>query len=368
LSQYQLLPVLAPEDYARLRADISERGVLVPIEIDEDGNVLDGHNRKAIADELGVHCPTVVRKGMAEHEKRLHVVSLNLARRHLTDAQKVLLGRQIEPDAAEAARLRMLAGKAVNPPVDTCPQGSEKTRDDVATRVGMGSGRTYERGKKLIETAERLAPDVVERMASGELTLREAAKEVRQATKAIRVAEISSAPVAELPTDETFPVLLADPPWRYDYAEDKGRQIENHYPTMTLDDIAAIDVPAADDAVLFCWATSPKLQEAFDVIDGWGFTYRTCMVWVKDKIGMGYYARQQHELLLIATRGHLPVPDPSDRPSSVFHGRRTEHSSKPSIAHEMIETMYPTYRRCELFARTPREGWTVWGNQAGDAA
>jgi N6-adenosine-specific RNA methylase IME4 len=132
--------------------------------------------------------------------------------------------------------------------------------------------------------------------------------------------------------------------------------------------MADVHVPADDNAVLFCWATSPKLQDCFELLEAWGFTYRTCMVWVKDRIGMGYYARQQHELLLIATRGSLPVPDPADRPSSVFHGRREEHSVKPAIAHELIETMYPHYRRCELFARAPREGWAAWGNQAGDAA
>ncbi len=62
---------------------------------------------------------------------------------------------------------------------------------------------------------------------------------------------------------------------------------------------------AADDSVLFMWATSPKLREAMQVVEAWGFDYKTCMVWVKDKIGMGYYARQQHELLLIAKRGDI---------------------------------------------------------------
>ena len=104
--QYQLLPALAADDFERLKSDIAERGVLVPIEVDESGNVLDGHHRKRIADELGIDCPTVTRIGMAEHEKRLHAVALNLARRHLTDAQKVALGMTIEPDVAEEARRR----------------------------------------------------------------------------------------------------------------------------------------------------------------------------------------------------------------------------------------------------------------------
>ena len=135
---------------------------------------------------------------------------------------------------------------------------------------------------------------------------------------------------------------------------------------MTLDEICALPVSgvAASDAVLFLWATSPKLPEAFRVLEAWGFTYKTCMVWVKDKIGMGYYARQKHELLLIATRGNIPTPAPSDRPPSVIEATRLEHSAKPIEFYEAIERMYPTLERLELFSRSPRHGWAVWGNQA----
>src|SRR5690606_19179833 len=101
------------------------------------------------------------------------------------------------------------------------------------------------------------------------------------------------------------------------------------------------------------------------VIDAWGFDYRTCMVWVKDRIGMGYYARQRHELLLIAKRGNFPVPDPEDRPDSVIDAPLGQHSAKPDVVYELIERMYPTVeRKVELFARRPRDGWAAWGNQA----
>jgi hypothetical protein len=115
--------------------------------------------------------------------------------------------------------------------------------------------------------------------------------------------------------DRRYSVLYVDPPWRYDFASDETRQIENQYGTMPLEDIKDVEVPAADDAVLFFWATSPKLLDGLAVIKAWDFDYRTCMVWVKDKIGMGYYARQQHELLLIAKRGELPAPLPANRSS-----------------------------------------------------
>lgn len=213
---------------------------------------------------------------------------------------------------------------------------------------------------------------VTEKVKAGEMTVMEAAKEIRQVKTEQRreerlekIVEISQGNV-ELKTDARYPVLYADPPWRYEHAESESRAIENQYPTMLLDDICALPVSdlATPDAILFLWATSPKLAESMRVIEAWGFTYRTCAVWDKQKIGMGYYFRQQHELLLVATRGSIPAPPPDARPSSVFSESRGEHSAKPAQFAEWIEAMYPTLPRMELFCRSPREGWATWGNQS----
>jgi N6-adenosine-specific RNA methylase IME4 len=163
-----------------------------------------------------------------------------------------------------------------------------------------------------------------------------------------------------------FRLLYVDPPWEYEHIVTESRAIANQYPTLTLDAICALTPPAAPDAVLFLWATSPKLAEAFQVLQAWDFSYRTCAVWDKEIVGMGYYFRQQHELLLVAARGAAPVPEPSDRPASVFRVRRGRHSAKPQQVYELLEAMYPTltaHDRVELFARQPRAGWTVWGNE-----
>src|SRR5574338_294068 len=117
-----------------------------------------------------------------------------------------------------------------------------------------------------------------------------------------------------------FDVILADPPWSYSFSRSKSRKIERQYPTMTTADIANLDVASLckPDAVLFLWATMPKLRDAFTVIDGWGFEYKTGAAWDKVLLGMGYYVRGRHELLLIATRGEPGVPAPEDRPDSLF--------------------------------------------------
>jgi N6-adenosine-specific RNA methylase IME4 len=157
-----------------------------------------------------------------------------------------------------------------------------------------------------------------------------------------------------------FAVILADPPWQY---EDPGigtpsRRIENHYPTMPLEEICALPVGeiAHDDAVLFLWVTVPKLNQCWQVIEAWGFEYRTGMVWAKDKIGTGFWVRNQHEHLLICKRGAMPHPPENARPSSLVEAPRREHSAKPGIVHEIIDAMYPGLRKIELFSRRSREG------------
>ena len=162
-----------------------------------------------------------------------------------------------------------------------------------------------------------------------------------------------------------YNVIYADPPWRYDFVESPNRAIENHYPTMALEDIAALDVPAADDAMLFLWTTAPKLHEAFTVMAAWGFEYRTSMVWVKTQLGMGKWLRNRHEHLLIARKGKgLPCPRAGTQPDSVLTAPRTQHSAKPDAFRRLIEEMTPNASRIELFARGAVPGWDVWGNEA----
>ena len=214
---------------------------------------------------------------------------------------------------------------------------------------------------------------VIETAPDGKITAKivlEAAKEIQQERREERRTERVESIIIETaePIEGIgkFPILYADPPWRYDFSRSSSREIENQYPTMELDDICNLEVAKItnDDCVLFLWATNPKLQEALRVIEAWGFEYKTNMVWVKDKIGMGYYARQQHELLLIAAKGSVPVPMAEFRPASVIYSDRDQHSKKPDSVYEIIEKMYPEYPKVELFARSKREGWASWGNQA----
>ncbi|HWQ96049.1 MAG TPA: MT-A70 family methyltransferase [Candidatus Methylomirabilis sp.] len=160
-----------------------------------------------------------------------------------------------------------------------------------------------------------------------------------------------------------FDIIYADPPWKYNDAT-PNRRIENHYPTMDLVDICKLSIPSANNSILFLWSTPPQLESAFQVIKSWGFQYKTCAVWDKQRLGMGYYFRGQHELLLISIKGKPGHPDTKDRLPSIITSIRTEHSKKPDLIYEVIEKMYPNHRYLELFARKKiNDKWTVWGNE-----
>ena len=164
--------------------------------------------------------------------------------------------------------------------------------------------------------------------------------------------------------DGIYRVIYADPPWQYnaDFM-DKYGHAKSHYSTMSIDELCDLPVAdiRADDCVLFMWATSPKLEQAFQVIKAWGFKYKTSFVWDKVKHNFGYYNSVRHEFLLIAGRGRS-TPDVKKLHDSVISIERSnKHSEKPEYFRELIDKLYPNGNRIELFARESVTGWETWG-------
>ncbi len=168
-----------------------------------------------------------------------------------------------------------------------------------------------------------------------------------------------------------FRVIYADPPWAYNdsgviTANDAYGRAARHYPTMSIGELCALPVRdhVTDDAVLFLWVTAPMLSECWPVIEAWGFTYKTLMVWDKVAHNYGHYVSVRQELLFICTRGSCTPDAPTPMPDSVVVERRSEsHSEKPASFRKVIERLYPLGRRLELFGRREVEGWTVYGNE-----
>lgn len=176
-----------------------------------------------------------------------------------------------------------------------------------------------------------------------------------------------------------YRTIVADPPWRYDTARGittrtrgdgtYSPEAARNYPTMTLDEIAALPVreQAADDAHLYLWATNPILPDAFPILAAWGFRYVTTLTWRKlGTLGMGYYFRGDTEHVLFGVRGRAPI-EPAKRARNWFAAPKTGHSRKPDLFYEMVERVSPG-PYLELFARRRRYGWDVWGNEAPEVA
>ena len=219
-------------------------------------------------------------------------------------------------------------------------------------------------GKYTPETQKALAP-VVKALRAEKV---EATKEHRE----IREAELGAKQIA-LP-DQNFGVIYADPAWRFMVRSEACmlRSADNHYPTMTLEEIKAYGVQyiAAKDSVLFLWATAPMLPQALEVMAAWGFEYKTHFVWLKDRTGTGYWNLNQHELLLVGTKGGIPCPAAGTQYPSVIEPEpdpHRRHSEKPDEFRKMIEDYFPTLPKHECFYRgkEPPPGWDVSGNEAG---
>ena len=170
-----------------------------------------------------------------------------------------------------------------------------------------------------------------------------------------------------------YSIIYADPPWHYrTYSKKgKGRSADSHYPTMDIEDIKALPIReiAAKDCALFMWLTFPCMKEALEVIQAWGFEYKTvAFVWIKqnrksDSLfwGMGYWTRANAELCVLATKGHPKRANTGVHQVIVTHIE--EHSKKPNEARERIVRLMGALPRIELFARQRPEGWDVWGNE-----
>lgn len=178
--------------------------------------------------------------------------------------------------------------------------------------------------------------------------------------------------------DRRFATVMADPPWRF--VNRTGKMAPEHrrlsrYGTMTIADICALPVAdiAASTAHLYLWVPNALLPEGLQVMNAWGFEYKTNLVWHKirkdggsDGRGVGFYFRNVTELILFGVRGKNARTLPPGRTQvNCISTRKREHSRKPDEQYELIEACSPG-PYLEMFARGARPNWSVWGNQADD--
>ena len=364
----KLFPPMPEDQFNSLIDSIRDHGLLTPIMLHE-GKILDGRHRYKACINLGIEPSFEEYEG---DDALGYVIALNLSRRHLDESQRAMIG----------ARIANLTG--AGRPSKEIAHISAITGSDAAKMMSVGRRNVVHAKKVLREGTQELA-DAVD---SGKIAVTVAAKiseldhdqqaqviadpKPEQAIKKIarqgKEQELAERTIIQTmhSVDKLYGVLYADPPWKYETFSENGmdRSADNHYPTMSMFDMLAIEIPAADDCVMFMWATVPMLPEALDLLDTWGFEYKSHICWIKDRQGTGYWTRNKHELLLIATKGNVPAPAMGTQPPSVIELPLGRHSEKPSFFADMISTLYPTTPKLEMFARVGRVGWDVIGNEA----
>ena len=376
---------LSDEEFEKLKESIKLEGIRDPLVV-WNGFLIDGYHRYKIATELEIEFKTIEIDLPDKEAVKEWIIKNQLGRRNLTSQEasyyrgKLYESRKLNhggdrKSSVQNAHLKKTAeiiGKEYGVNESTIRRDAEfsKAVDKVAEKVGKEAKNAILSGQinipkkdveKIIKIKEE-APEFIEPILKGEKTISEINRKINRTKKINEIIEKAS-DKKRLSDIGVYSVIYADPPWRYDYPISDSRRIENHYPTMDINEICDLEVQKIcnDDAILFLWVTSPMLENGLKVLKNWGFEYRTSMVWVKPTIGMGQWVRQRHEFVLIGVKGNLPTPEGSNKPDSVIESPREEHSKKPDILYEIIEKMYPELSKVELFSRKKREGWDNWG-------
>ena len=382
----ELMPVMGSDEYEALRSDIQTNGQHELIKVFE-GIILDGRHRYRACCDLDLQ-PKI--EQWTGTDARQYVVSVNLKRRHLSANQRALAAASVAtaargrnkhtavaaPSQEEAAALFDISPDSIQRAkkvlADADPAIIEMVRKDELAVAKAAQVAKLPKKDQL----KALRTKKVEILAQAdEIKAKQCAKVRKERIKTIQTRVANNKPLST--AGGPFSLIYADPPWRYEATGQSGSRlrIENQYPTMEIDDICALSVASIcdDDAMIFVWVPSSLIEAGLRVMKAWGFDYVTQAVWHKkggnaDYLGGVFF--QGHETLLVGKRGNgLPMPKPDNKVSSVIVAPREVHSKKPELVYDMLEAMYPEFKGnfCELFARNAHEGWSSWGNEAGDA-
>ncbi len=378
-------------DVTPLAESIAELGLLQPIVITEDRRLVAGMHRLEACRKLGwqeIDARIVqaddMRAELAEIDENLVRNELTALERAEQLARRKDLYEALHPETkkgvAQAIGMHSSLGHNVTDKL------SVTFVEDTAKKTGVNERSIY----RDVQIATRIPEDVRELLRATPVAeskndllaiARMPEEEQREVAKAIvehgaasvkdvkkirfqqdiarQKTEIESGAV-HAPSG-VFDVIAIDPPWPYGREYDpNGSRVANPYPEMSLEDIAAIDLPAADDCVLFLWTTHRFLPDAFNLMKTWGFEYKATLVWDKERIGMGAWVRMQCEFCLIGIKGRPFWSNTSLR--DILREPRREHSRKPESFYQFVDAV-TRGRKLDFFSREKRDGWESFGNE-----
>jgi N6-adenosine-specific RNA methylase IME4 len=364
-------------DIKKLADSIERLGLLHPIVLTPEKQLIVGGRRIEAFKMLGrSEIPANIARNLTELQLLLEAErDENTCRENLTPEEAVELGKQFRPvlkplvDAAqkEAGKRGTEGGRGrKKTPSTTCTKGiqdnSKRLAAQEAAAVGMASV-TYQKAQAVVKSKDRKLIDEMNRTGK-----------VNGVYKRLVVGQKAENIRKEPPPlpDGPFRVIVCDPPWKYDArAEDSSHRAANPYPSMSIEEIKnyrdkngkCVSDISHDDCVLWLWTTNAHLPYSFAIIEAWGFEYKTTLTWGKNKMGLGDWLRGKSEHCLMCTRGRPTIQLANQ--TTLLLAPAGEHSQKPDEFYLMVEALCPG-SKCEMFQRTPRNGWVGHGDESGD--
>ena len=373
----KLIPALTGEEFKQLEANILSEGIRDPLVV-WNGYLVDGHNRYTIANQHGLEYKTVNKEFKDGNAVKEWMILNQFGRRNLSNYQRSVLALQLE----DVFSARAKENQAIQFKGNSLPQISVEVKPiDTQKEVAKVANVSHDTIAKVKRIEAVASPEVKAQLSTGEMSINQAYQEIKKEEKKelqiekkkeyeqrIETISVNEFKVDIFDTKEKYRVIYADPPWQYDLEQTSpnlGGAIK-HYNSMSIEDLCALPINdiADKDAVLFLWITSPKLNLFLQLMEAWGFEYKTSFVWDKVKHNMGHYNSVRHEFLLIGGRGKS-TPDLKRLYDSVITIERSEkHSEKPVEFFNIIDDLYQYGSRIELFARqAKKENWYFWGNE-----
>lgn len=363
-----LIPPLAEDEYRGLEESILADGVRDALVVwSAYGILLDGHNRKRICDQHGIDYP--VNEILLDDRRaaRIWIRNNQMSRRNLNAAHKLELQFVNKDELLEVGREKQAHGKTA--PGKTLLSNTDKsvdvphdTRQQIAAAAGVATGTVA-----MAEVVRKESPELWDKAKAGDITINKAYTTHRQVKRRAEVKQqIESVEAQEVKAlAGVYDVIIVDPPWPMEKIERDvaPEQVAFEYPTMSLDEIHGMEIPAADDCHVWLWTTHKYLPEAFDILQAWDMKYVCTFVWHKPGGFQPFNLPQYNcEFALYARRGTPPFLDLKNFPTC-FNAPRGKHSEKPNEFYDMVRRVTGG-RRLDMFNRRSIEGFDGWGKEA----
>jgi N6-adenosine-specific RNA methylase IME4 len=370
---------LMPEqskDFFDLVDSLRTNTMLVPILL-YDNKILDGRNRYRAHLSDPEHIELKIEEFIGTEEQALQrSLALNNQRRHLDEGQRALAALRLSNMQSNMKTVegQKWAAQIFNVSFSTVRMAFDIYRAQAGERKILLE--MIESDDLAISVAhnifKNLNPIQWEQAALDGKKAKQWIKQTKRQQNEIKFANGTIKANRELAeSDMVYGVIYTDPPWTFETRSDAGkdRSAENHYPTMSLDDIRAMKIPAGNDCALFMWVTVPHLHNGIEILQGWGFEYKSAYFWHKTVKGTGYWSANEIEVLLLGTKGNVPAPLPEQRMDQKITAAQGKHSEKPEVFAEGITKMFPHVAKLDMFARKQShkgENWFYWGNEVTD--